>query len=103
MTYGNEIQLSHNDLQTLIETAAELGALKALIDLGTIKPYMNKSEAFRRYGRSRVTAWINKGLLLPYKDGTDSAAWRIERFEIELIDKLRYLPLYKLFMNSTKH
>lgn len=78
-----------------MEAAAELGALKALVQCGALKPYMKKSDAFRLYGRKQVEYWIANKLVTPRKDGDHSAAWRIDRIEIAVLakasDTLRYL------------
>jgi len=56
------ITLTSFQLQKLLSDASELGALKALAKVGTIKPYLKKSEAFRRFGRKNVEQWISQGL-----------------------------------------
>lgn len=65
--------------------ASRLGAIQALIAKGHIRPYLKKSDAYRLYGRTNVDKWLKAGLLTPRKDGSHSAAWRIERMEIELL------------------
>ena len=77
--------------QLLLQTGAELGALIALISTGQIKPYITKAQAFRLYGRKNIERWLNEGLLTPRKDGDHSAGWRIDRLELELIVKARFL------------
>jgi len=89
----NEIP-SH--LFTLIfNCGAEMGAVTALVKTGQLRPYLKKSETFRLYGRKHVEHWIDDGLVTPRKDGDHSAAWRIDRLEIEAVAKaielLRYL------------
>jgi len=74
------ITLTSYQLQKLLSDASELGALKA---------YLKKSEAFRRFGRTKVEQWISQGLITPRKDGNHSAAWRIDRIEIEIIYKAK--------------
>ncbi|UKT65103.1 hypothetical protein [Pedobacter mucosus] len=88
--------LSHFELARIVELAAELGAISALIETGRIKPYLNKSEAFREYGRSNIIKWIEKGMIVPLKDGNHSAAYRIDRLEIETIKKC--YQLLKMFL-----
>lgn len=78
-------------MQQLLQCAAELGALRALINMGQVKPYVTKAEAFRLHGRKNIERWLDQGLLTPRKDGDHSAGWRIDRFELELIVKARYL------------
>lgn len=89
------ILLTPLQLQTLLCYAAEMGAKSALAKTGHIRPYLKKSEAFRRYGRKNVEHWIALGMVTPRKDGDHSAAWRIDRMEIDAASKsreaLRYL------------
>jgi hypothetical protein len=79
------------ECQLLLQAGAELGALIALIKTGQLKPYITKAEAYRLYGRKNIDRWLDEGLLTPRKDGSHSAAWRIDRLEAELIVKARFL------------
>lgn len=78
-------ELTTHSLGLLLQQAAELGAEHALAQIGIIRPYLSKSEAFRVYGTSKVQYWLTSGLLTPRKDGDHSAAWRIDRLEIEVL------------------
>ena len=71
----------------LFQSAAELGAIAALVSAGKLKPYLKKAEAFRLYGRKNIEHWIDAGLVTPRKDGDHSACWRIDRMEAETLDK----------------
>ncbi len=83
------ILLTPLQLQKLLVDASELGAVLALTKIGKIKPYLKKSEAFEKYGRKNVENWILNGLITPRKDGNHSAAWRIDRIEIETVYKAK--------------
>ena len=74
-------------LRLIIKEAAELGATCALIRSDNLKPYLNKSEAFRAYGRKNIENWIREGLITVRKDGNHSAAWRLDRIELENLSK----------------
>ena len=80
------ILLTPFQLQKLLVDASELGAILALTKIGKIKPYLKKSEAFKR---RNVENWILGGLVTPRKDGNHSAAWRIDRIEIETVHKAK--------------
>lgn len=67
--------------------AAELGAQKALVEMGQLKPYLKKREAYRMYGESVVNRWIMEGLITPIKDGTRNASVRIDRIQLETVSK----------------
>ncbi len=80
-------EISPYQLKNIIREAAELGALMALTHTGKLKPYLKKSEAYRRFGQGKVDLWIAEGSITARKDGNASAAWRIDRIEIEAIVK----------------
>ena len=88
------IQITPFQLELLLQNAAELGSIHTLAKLGKIKLYLKKAEAFRLYGRLNVETWIEKGLITPRKDGDDSAAWRIDRMELEAIHRAKNLLRY---------
>ena len=79
------MELSEAQLLALVSKAAELATVKTLVKTGNLKPYLNKSEAFRRYGRKNIEKWLSVGLLTLRKDGDQSAAWRLDRLEIETL------------------
>lgn len=71
------------ELRNMLTSAAELGATKALSETGAIKPYLNKSEAYRTYGRGKVDNWIKDGLITPR--GEIGKSWKIDRVEIQAL------------------
>ena len=82
-----KIELTSHQLSKLIEDAAEMGANLALSKMGIVKPYLKKSEAYRLKGRVQVEQWIEAGIVNATKDGNYSACYRINRLELEAIDK----------------
>lgn len=90
-----EISITH--LRILLSEAAELGAIKALAKAGVIRPFINKSEAFKLYGRTNIEKWLKAGLITPRKDGAKSCQWRLERSELETVAKANnwsaYIPI----------
>lgn len=88
------ILLTEHQLGMLLRDAAEMGAKLALARTGKVKPYLNKSEAYRFYGRKNIERWIDQGLVTPRKDGNHSATWRIDRIEAEAIRKSLDALLY---------
>ena len=82
-----EITLPKSQLQSLLSEAAELGASIAMTQVGLLKPYLSKNQAWTKYGRSNVERWIREGLITPRKDGNNTAKWRIDRLEIESVAK----------------
>ncbi len=82
-----DFQISSHQLKFIIEEAAQMGAIQALTQTGKLKPYLKKSEAFRKYGRANIENWAEKGLITIRKDGNHSACWRIDRLEVEAIVK----------------
>ncbi|WDF67148.1 hypothetical protein PQ465_12615 [Sphingobacterium oryzagri] len=87
-------------LKILIEIAAKMGATMAFTESGHIRRYLKKSEAFKMYGRKNVEEWIRAGLIVLRKDGNFSAAWRIDRLEIESVKSAKELIV--LFTNQNK-
>jgi hypothetical protein len=87
------MELSPIQLELIINEAAELGAIAALTKAGNIKPYLKKSQAFKVYGRNTVEHWLEAGLITPRKDGDHSAAWRLDRIELEALSKSTKLLL----------
>ncbi|EHQ30917.1 LOW QUALITY PROTEIN: hypothetical protein Mucpa_6868 [Mucilaginibacter paludis DSM 18603] len=79
-----EIPLTTLQLRTIVREAAELGAIIALVRTGKLPSYLNR-EAYRRYGRRTIEQLLAKGELGIRSDGNHSAAWRIDRIEIEAI------------------
>lgn len=77
--------LTNQQLRTIVREAAELGAIIALVRTGKLPPYLKKREAYRRYGRRYVEQLLADGELSMRGDGNHSAAWRIDRIEIEAI------------------
>lgn len=72
-------------LTLIVEEAASIGAIIGLVRTGALRPYLKKTEAFRKFGRARVERWVETGMITIRKDGNHSAAWRIDRVEIEIL------------------
>lgn len=67
--------------------AAEVGATKALCDVGILKPFMKLREAQRKYGEGIVNRWEKEGLIEFIKDGPRNSSIRIDRVKIETVAK----------------
>jgi hypothetical protein len=93
--YRNKLKINSYQIRFLLRNAAELGVLVGLIKCGKVKPYVKKSEAYRKFGRNTVEIWISERLITPRKDGNHSSNWRIDRLQLETLGKsveiLRYL------------
>jgi hypothetical protein len=88
------LEISTTMLASLMEKAAELGAMEALCRSGQLRPYLNQAEAFRLYGRRRVERWVAMGRLIPIKDGDRTAKWRIDRLAVAALDAGIYFSRY---------
>jgi len=64
------ITMSLTQLRALMVDAADAGANKALVELGLLKPFLNKAEVYKKYGRSDVDRWLKEKLLHPVRDGS---------------------------------
>jgi len=95
--YMNE-RTDRIQLQQLVGNAVELGVVIALIETGRIKPYLKKSEAFKLYGRKNIERWLAASLLTPRKDGNHSAAWRLDRKELEIL--VRSINIQQILMQA---
>lgn len=80
-----EVSLTH--FHAMLLEAAEISAMKVLIELGHLKPYISKSEAYKMYGRANVDRWVQEGLVNLIKDEDHGAKIRISRIEIEATAK----------------
>jgi hypothetical protein len=67
--------------------AAQVGATKALCEVGQIKPFLKLREAYRKYGEGTVKRWITEGLIEVKKDGNRTSSVRIDRIQIETISR----------------
>ena len=64
------------ELKNLLIEAAELGAKKALLEVGIIKPVMSKQEAYRLINQATVDRAIETGSLKTIKKGgVTSKVW----------------------------
>ena len=79
------MEISNFQLELILKRSAEVATIVALVKTGAIKPYLKKSEAFRRFGRKNVERWIKERMVTLRKDGDHSATWRIDRVEIEVL------------------
>lgn len=78
---------TETEYRNALVDAAELGAMKALQDVGLVKPFLKLAEAKRMYGPSVVDRWIKEGLLKIAKDGNRNSTVRIDRLEIMSLAK----------------
>lgn len=81
------LPLTEREYRNALLDAAEMGAQKALIEAGVLKPYLKLREAQRKYGEAIVNRWIKEGLITPIKDGDRNASVRIDRMQLEAIAK----------------
>ena len=67
--------------------AAEIGAAKALTEVGILKPFLKLREARRLFGAAIVNRWIQEDLVHPIKDGNRNASVRLDRMELLTVAK----------------
>lgn len=92
--------LSLNQFASLMADQAELAATAMAIQLGAVKPYLSKSDAYRIYSRTNVDRWLKEGLITPIKDGPASAKYRLDRLKIQAVAKISNRPSYKAFLEE---
>lgn len=59
-------------LAQMLQGAAELGGIVALTEVGQLRPYLSKAEAYRKYGRGVVDNWIAEGVITEKQDTPNS-------------------------------
>lgn len=73
------------ELVNLLSEAVAIGAKKVLVETLQLKPYISKSEAYKKYGRRLVDRWLKEGLIKQIKDGDTNHSIRIDRVELESV------------------
>lgn len=81
-----------------MEYVAEIAAINALIHVGKVRPYLNKSQAERKYGRKEVEEWIENGWISVRKDGDHSSPLRLDRLELESIARANDFIRFHLYI-----
>lgn len=59
------------ELVSLLEDTARMGAVNALIAVGELNQYINKTEAYKRFSRRKVDLWIQQGVIKVTEAGID--------------------------------
>ena len=90
-----QIPITEIEYRNALIDAAEVGATKALMDAGALKPYLKLREAQRLYGKAVVNRWISEGLITTIKDGERTASVRIDRLEIQTVAKTCNMATYQ--------
>lgn len=89
-------ELELYQLQNLIIAGQKYAVKATLVELGLLKPFLTKAQAYKSYGRGTVDRWIGEGLVKIIKDGDSSSSIRINRMEIEGVamasNRTTYLP-----------
>lgn len=71
----HQFTLSDVELQRLLNTAAELGARRALIGAGMDNPMLTYNQAVKRFGRSNMELWRKQGRIKPVQHGMNATHW----------------------------
>jgi hypothetical protein len=77
--------LSNDLLTRLLIDAAEIASRKTLIEAGMLKPQVTQSEAYRLYGRTSVTRWIQGAKIKRIKRGNTIY---LDRLRLETLSKV---------------
>lgn len=80
------MQIEPHELDLMLQNAAEMGAKKALLELGLAKPFLSLSQAQKVYGK-RVHRWIKEGLINKVKDGDATSTVRLDRIQLDNLAK----------------
>lgn len=79
-------------LRNLLIEVAKAGATQALVDSGSLAPFISKADSYRLYGRKSVDKWIKLGVLTVRGEGNEKQ--RIDRVEIQAIASSSSLANY---------
>ncbi|WON94800.1 hypothetical protein [Sphingobacterium sp. UGAL515B_05] len=86
-------------LAQMLQGAAELGGIVALTEVGQLRPYLSKAEAYRKYGRGVVDNWIAEGIITEKQD-TPNCKVRLCRKQLASVAASQNLVQY---IASTKN
>ena len=93
------MNIRKDDLYTLLSTAAEYGAKKALVAAGLEKTEINLAEAYRRYSRKNIDAWIKSKQINTVKRGSSI---KIQLLDLEKVSL--FVPVSSMtLINSIKN
>lgn len=71
----HQFTLTDVSLQKLLNTAAELGARRALIGAGMDNPMLTFNQACKRFGKSNMQLWRKQGRINPIQHGMNANHW----------------------------
>lgn len=90
------ITMEAYQLENLLLAIKKFTVKETLVELGLLKPFLTKTQAYKAYGQTTVKRWVEEGLVTLIKDGNNSAMVRINRMEIETValasNRTTYLP-----------
>lgn len=66
---NNGLYLTIADLRALLEDAATVAVATFIRQQSPSKDRISQRKAFELYGEARVRSWVNKGKILPLRDG----------------------------------
>lgn len=74
---------TERELASMLNAAAKVASVQALVSAGLIKPYVSLREAYRLYGEGTVERWFREGVIKKIKDGEGNSKIRISRVQLE--------------------
>ena len=78
------IYLEPQQLHKILLDVYKMGVDYALAEMGVKNKYISQNQANKRYGRMRVKAWINEGLVTIHKDGDGNKMVRLSIAELDI-------------------
>jgi hypothetical protein len=79
---------SEIELANMLEDAANVASVQALVSAGVISPYMSLRKCYENYGTGKVNGWLKQGLIHKIKDGEGNSRVRVCRVEIEAASRI---------------
>lgn len=78
----DEITISRTEYLNSLIDAAEVGAQKALIEIGQLSPVIKRTEAERTYKTHIIKALLKAEMIKLYKNGERNSATYFDRLEL---------------------
>ena len=84
------MEITASRLERMLATASELGARKVIQELNLDKKQILQAEAYRTYGRKRISQWRENGEITPSKQGGRIYYDKEKLEELSTVDRLMF-------------
>ncbi|MDB5117009.1 MAG: hypothetical protein JWQ79_2501 [Mucilaginibacter sp.] len=88
------VTLDKYQLMEIISGAVQIGVEAALVQSGSLKPYLTLTTAYNMYGRKTVDKWIKEGRVTANKSGDRNSKVLLDRLALQALVKTDELIVY---------